>query len=184
MGRLPRSLVDQHAQQSLWARAADRHRDLPRRREPVPRAGHGPRASDAASSLHTSGRQRRSPRTHAKAAPSKGELLRTDHPLGAFWNQLKQGGHTDDLVFAFTSDHGEAFNDHPMESARHSCPCHNNQSVPLLVRYPKTLPLARIDTTVRTLDLYATLPALAGIPIDHSINAESSAACRPGHRSH
>jgi len=102
-----------------------------------------------------------------------GEILRNDHQLGALWKELARTGHTDDLVFAFTSDHGEAFNDHELERAWHNFPYDNNQSVPLIVRYPQALPPARVDTAVRTLDLYATLPALAGIQPPHATNAES-----------
>jgi|GEM_PF-2257417 len=102
-----------------------------------------------------------------------GEILRNDHHLGAFWTKLEQGGHTDNLVFAFTSDHGEAFNDHDNARAWHNFPYDNNQSVPLVLRYPDKLPAARVDTAVRTMDLYATLAELAQITPPTVVNAQS-----------
>ena len=102
-----------------------------------------------------------------------GEILRNDTQLGKFWDQLAAAGLTKDLVFAFTSDHGEAFNDHELERAWHNFPYDNNQSVPLVVRYPEGLKPARVDTAVRTMDVYPTLLELVKADVPQGLNASS-----------
>jgi choline-sulfatase len=102
-----------------------------------------------------------------------GEILRNDTVLDGFWKKLEAAGETKDLVFAFTSDHGEAFNDHESEKAWHNMPYENNQNVPLVLRYPGKVPAGRFDTAVRTMDLYPTLLELAGAPPAGGLNAAS-----------
>lgn len=102
-----------------------------------------------------------------------GEILRNDTTLDGFWRALEAAGETKDLVFAFTSDHGEAFNDHEAEKAWHNLPYENNQNVPLVLRYPGKVPAVRVDTAVRTMDLYPTLLELAGAAPAGGLNAAS-----------
>ena len=102
-----------------------------------------------------------------------GEILRNDTRLGALWKRLEDGGRTRNLVFALTSDHGEAFNDHEKERTWHNLPYENNQNVPLVLRHPGTVPARRIDSAVRTMDLYPTLLELAGVPPVPGLNAQS-----------
>ncbi len=63
-----------------------------------------------------------------------GAIAWHDTMLGDLWAGLEARGIADEIVFAFTSDHGEAFNDHEHEKTWHLRPYENNQRVPLVVR--------------------------------------------------
>jgi len=102
-----------------------------------------------------------------------GAILWHDHLLGEFWKGMNEKGFADDTLFAFTSDHGEAFNDHETERSWHTRPFENNQLVPLVVRLPGELPTKRVSTAVRNMDLYPTLIELSGGEVKHTINAEN-----------
>jgi len=102
-----------------------------------------------------------------------GAILWHDHLLGEFWKGMGDKGLADDTLFAFTSDHGEAFNDHPTERSWHTRPFENNQLVPLVMRLPGTFPAKRIDTAVRNMDLYSTLIEVSGGEVKHEVNAEN-----------
>lgn len=93
-------------------------------------------------------------------------LAYLDAELGALFAELKQRGLWDNTVVIVTSDHGEEFGEHNVFF-------HGNSlfrpalDVPLLVRYPGTVPAGRVVTTPVSLkDLAATVLDLSAAPGD------------------
>ncbi len=102
-----------------------------------------------------------------------GQLLEHDAWLAQLWDGLEQRGMADATLFAFTSDHGEALNDHGDIKAWHVWPYDDTQLVPLVVRLPGTFPAGTHSPQVRTMDLYATMMDLTGGPADHAMDSVS-----------
>lgn len=106
-----------------------------------------------------------------------GELKFNDGLLRAFWGGLTKRGLADDAVFAFTSDHGEAFNEHAEWPVGHRHPHDEVLRIPLIVRYPERFPAGtRVTDNVRNFDLYPTLLRAAGLKVRNPINARPLAA--------
>ena len=102
-----------------------------------------------------------------------GELRHLDARLGELWQGLETMGLADETLFVFTSDHGEAFDDHPKQRVWHGRAYETNQRVPLILRLRKRLPARKVDVLVRTVDIYPTILELAGIGSLQRINGES-----------
>ena len=97
-----------------------------------------------------------------------GELHRNDAWLGALLTAVDARQATSPTAVFFTSDHGEAFNEHPDERTWHRIPYQTILRVPLIAAIPGVAP-RRVKTAVRTIDLYPTIASLAGAtlpPID------------------
>ena len=102
-----------------------------------------------------------------------GELRQNDADLEKLWKTLKGKGLTKDLLFAFTSDHGELFNDRNKGRCWHKSPYEPLLHVPLVIRYPGKVPRRVVRSDVRTIDLYPTILELIGSSPPEPVNGES-----------
>jgi arylsulfatase A-like enzyme len=93
-----------------------------------------------------------------------GEISGHDRALGTFIERLKKLGVYDQTMVVITADHGEEFEDHGSWGHGHSV-YQELLHVPLMVRFPPTVPARRIDETVSTVDIAPTLLAAAGLPV-------------------
>jgi arylsulfatase A-like enzyme len=93
-----------------------------------------------------------------------GEISGHDRALGTFIERLKKLGVYDQTMVVITADHGEEFEDHGSWGHGHSV-YQELLHVPLMVRFPPTVPARRIDQTVSTVDIAPTLLAAAGLPV-------------------
>ena len=83
-----------------------------------------------------------------------------DRQVAALLTDLQQAGRLDDTVVFFTSDNGVVNAEHRLLDGK-SCPYEECIHVPLLVRVPGVLPRVDTDHLVSTVDLTATVLALA-----------------------
>ena len=110
-----------------------------------------------------------------------GELHEKDAQLGELWSGLASRGVADDMLFVFTSDHGEGFNEHSRARSWHILPYEHNQRVPLVL-WGKGVPSGkRVSAAVRTVDIYPTIAKAVGASVP-SLNGEdllAASADRP-----
>lgn len=92
----------------------------------------------------------------------RSEIAFTDGHVGALLDALAAGGHAEDTVVVFFSDHGESFLEHPPVN-RHSYGLFEEElRVPLFVQVPGLAP-RRVAGFVRSVDLFPTLVELFGL---------------------
>jgi arylsulfatase A-like enzyme len=106
------------------------------------------------------------PPSAAEHPPSllyEAEVRHNDRHIEGLFSTLKELHLSNKTLFAFTSDHGEAFNEHGLRGHRQSL--HREElDVPLVLRWPAGLPAGqRVAAPVAHIDLAPTLLALAGI---------------------
>jgi arylsulfatase A-like enzyme len=82
---------------------------------------------------------------------------------------LSSKGLLDDTIVVLTADHGENLGDHHLFNHRFAL-WETLLHVPLVVRHP-SLPPRRVSRPVSTLDLFATLSRVAGLPVPAGIAA-------------
>ena len=86
-----------------------------------------------------------------------------DAQLGALFDALRAAGVYDDTVIVVTSDHGEAFGEHDLYGHANSL-YRETLHVPLIIRYPKSIPAGQhVASVVSLRDLAATISDLAGL---------------------
>lgn len=108
------------------------------------------------------------------------EVKWVDDSVGRLVAKLKALGIWDEVLFIFTSDHGEAFGDH--NNVGHQNVMYDEVlRVPLLIRYPGMRRTGRTDETVELLDLFATIGDLAGIEMPPGTKSESLVPITEGH---
>jgi arylsulfatase A-like enzyme len=90
-------------------------------------------------------------------------LLDLDKATGALLDALDERGVLDETIVVITSDHGENLGDHHLFNHRFVL-YDSLLHVPLLIRWPRGVPPARVAQPVSTGDLFATLTDLAGVP--------------------
>jgi arylsulfatase A-like enzyme/tetratricopeptide (TPR) repeat protein len=104
------------------------------------------------------------PEADAKRAPTPydGEIASVDRQIGRLVDALKEDGVLDDTIVVFTSDHGESLGEH--QEATHAVFIYEStQHVPLIFRYPRTLPAGRVyDAPARSVDIMPTVLSLVG----------------------
>jgi len=102
-----------------------------------------------------------------------GDILANDNQLQVLWDKLQEDGWGEDFIFVFTSDHGEEFFDHGGTS--HGYNLYDEMvRVPLLIYAPGLLPAGkRIQTPVRSLDIYPTLCELLGFDVPVGLEGQS-----------
>jgi arylsulfatase A-like enzyme len=87
-----------------------------------------------------------------------------DGQLDSVFTELARRGVLDNTIVIVTSDHGELFGEHGFNGHAHNMYL-NTLRVPLLVRFPGTVPAnRRVDRAVSLRDLPATIAQLAGLP--------------------
>jgi arylsulfatase A-like enzyme len=88
-----------------------------------------------------------------------GQISHIDYTLGRFLGELRTRGLYDDTVIIFTSDHGEHLGDHGLFGK--TTYLTGSADVPLIMRFPEWVKIARpnltIDTPVLSADLCPTL---------------------------
>ncbi len=99
-----------------------------------------------------------------------GELHRNDAWLGEVVEGLQSRGILEETALVFTSDHGEAFNEHERERTWHRLPYDTILHVPMIAYLPGRFPVAKVDTAVRTVDILPTLTAIAGATLPYTPN--------------
>jgi len=101
------------------------------------------------------------------------DLLANDDQIQRLWNKLQKDGWGRDFIFVFTSDHGEEFFEHGGTS--HGYTLYGEMThVPLMIYAPGLLPAGkRIETPVRSLDIYPTLCELLGFEIPAGLEGRS-----------
>ena len=94
-----------------------------------------------------------------------GEVRYADHLVGLLLEHLEHRGLLDQVVLALTADHGESLTEHDYLFDHGDDLYDPSLRVPLIVRYPPSLPAAlRQPCQVATLDLAPTLLELAHVP--------------------
>lgn len=100
-----------------------------------------------------------------------GEIRWMDEFAGRFVSRLRALGLWDEVLFIFSADHGEAFDDHGIIG-------HQNLlydealRVPLFVRFPGIQP-RRIAEPVSLIDLFPTIADYAGLDVPKGVRGES-----------
>ena len=101
------------------------------------------------------------------------DLLANDDQLRLLGEKLVEDGWSEDFILVITSDHGEEFFEHGGTSHGYSL-YEEMLRVPLMIYAPGLLPAGkRIDTPVRSLDLYPTLCELLGIEVPAGLQGRS-----------
>ncbi|MCK4413404.1 MAG: sulfatase [Candidatus Eisenbacteria sp.] len=90
-----------------------------------------------------------------------GEIRWTDHHLHRFFQLLKAQGLWDNTVVIVTSDHGEEFYEHDWKGHKNNLYVEAIH-VPLVIKFPGSLPRGRDSRLVSQLDLFPTILDLAG----------------------
>lgn len=100
-----------------------------------------------------------------------GEVRWMDEFAGRLVAKLRALGLWDEVLFIFTADHGEAFDDHNVIG--HQNVLYDEAlRVPLLIRYPGIAP-RRIAEPVSLIDLFPTIAEFAGLQAPKGIRGES-----------
>ncbi len=101
------------------------------------------------------------------------DIRANDDQMKALWDRLQKDGWGEDFIFVFTSDHGEEFFEHGGTS--HGYSLYDEMiRVPLMIYAPGLLPGGtRIETPVRSLDIYPTLCELLGLDVPDAVQGES-----------
>ncbi len=101
------------------------------------------------------------------------DILANDDQLQLLWERLQEDGWGEDLVFVFTSDHGEEFFDHG--GTCHGYSLYDEMvRVPLMIYAPGLVQGGqRIRTPVRSLDIYPTLCELLGVEVPDGLQGTS-----------
>ncbi|RMF84518.1 MAG: hypothetical protein D6744_02970, partial [Planctomycetota bacterium] len=107
-----------------------------------------------------------------KRAKYLGEIASNDFQFGRLLDDLRQRGMFERTITVFTSDHGEEFWEHGRNGHGHYL-FDESIRVPLIVRYPRELPMGiRIPQTVELIDVAPTLLRLAGLPPLDKVDGE------------
>lgn len=95
-----------------------------------------------------------------------------DQRFGRLMDGLTLAGQNlDDWIIVYTSDHGEMLGEHGVFEKQKFY--EGSARVPLIIRYPKGFAPARVTQNVNTLDLFATLCELAGLPVPAGLDSRS-----------
>ncbi|MFT7464251.1 MAG: arylsulfatase A-like enzyme [Pseudohongiellaceae bacterium] len=101
------------------------------------------------------------------------DILANDAQMQRLWDKLQDDGWGDDFILLFTSDHGEEFFDHGGTSHGNSL-YDEMLRVPLMIYAPGLVPLGkRIETPVRSLDIFPTLCDLLGFEVPPDLQGQS-----------
>ncbi len=105
-----------------------------------------------------------------------GEIRYTDAYLGRIVEALRRRRGGDETVVVVTSDHGEEFFEHGMKGHRNAL-YDESIRVPLIIRYPKTIPAGTVvESQVRLLDVAPTILALTDTPVPAGFGLDASLA--------
>jgi arylsulfatase A-like enzyme len=112
-----------------------------------------------------------------------GAIAYQDEQLGRLFKILSGLGHTRDTIWAFTSDHGEAFGEHNLWLHGHSL-YEEMLRIPLIIYYPRLIPIPNvISSQVSQADLMPTLLDMMGFPVPEQIHGKSHWPLNPSQES-
>ena len=113
-----------------------------------------------------------------------GMVDRIDEIYGEVMAALEFAGQDlDDWIIVYTSDHGEMLGEHGIWEKQKFF--EGSARVPLIIRYPAMFNGGHVvNENVSTLDLFATLCDLAGIPIPEGLDSRSLVPLMQGDTSH
>jgi arylsulfatase A-like enzyme len=101
-----------------------------------------------------------------------GGIAYTDYLLGRVVEALRSRGTLDQTLLIVLADHGEMLGEHNVWG--HGAALYEpGIRVPLLVRYPTRIPIARVATPVSTVGVYATILDLLGLTSQTKLHVES-----------
>lgn len=101
-----------------------------------------------------------------------GEIRYTDYYLGLVLDRLRRLGILDQTIVVVTADHGDEFLEHGRKGHKKAL-YDESILVPLIIRYPRTVPAGRVITEqVRLMDIGPTILALAGLPAPPDFGAD------------
>ncbi len=92
-----------------------------------------------------------------------GEVRHTDEAFRELLEEIDALGITEDTITVFTSDHGESLGEHGFYFD-HADVYQTTIHVPLIIRWPKSLPNKRVKGLVQNVDITRTLLDAAGLP--------------------
>jgi arylsulfatase A-like enzyme len=99
-------------------------------------------------------------------------IVSVDENLGELMAYLDQRGILDDTIILYTSDQGFFLGEHGWYDKRFMY--EESIGIPLLVRYPKTIPAGTVvDRIVMNLDIAPTLLDMAGLAVPDRMQGES-----------
>ncbi len=101
-------------------------------------------------------------RTHYASRPYDGEVAWSDELFGRLDEGLAKLGLREDTLLVVTSDHGEGLGEH-RETLHGFFIYETTLAVPLLMRGPGVVPGTRIESLVRSVDLFPTLVDMMGL---------------------
>ncbi|MEM7584154.1 MAG: sulfatase [Acidobacteriota bacterium] len=95
-----------------------------------------------------------------------------DAEVGRLLEGLERLGLEDDVLIAFTSDHGEEFLDHGRHF--HGTSTYGElTNVPLVLHWPEVVPAQRVPNVVQLIDVMPTLLDLARLPTPEDVQGQS-----------
>lgn len=105
--------------------------------------------------------------------PYDGEIAYMDDWIGYFFDELKQRGLWENTIVVLVADHGESLGQYK-ENSHGIFIYRPTIHVPLIIRYPKTLPRGiRLKERVTTVDIMPTLLELLDINVDEKFDGKS-----------
>jgi arylsulfatase A-like enzyme len=104
--------------------------------------------------------------------PYDGAVAWADELVGRLTGALRDTGALDSTLVIVTSDHGESLGDHGEDTHGYFV-YESTLHVPLVCRGPGVTPGTIVTNVVRTVDLYPTILALAGLPSPAQISGRS-----------
>ncbi len=100
------------------------------------------------------------------------EIRCADASIGRILDHLHSEGLTSNTLVIITADHGEEFQDHG--SLGHDHTLYNELlHVPLVMKAPDVLVPGRSTVSVQSIDLYASIMDLLGIPVPHTVQGHA-----------
>jgi N-acetylglucosamine-6-sulfatase len=99
--------------------------------------------------------------------------MAVDEGVGRIFEALERAGTLDETLVVFTSDHGYFYGEHGLSVERRLA-YEEGIRIPLLMRYPRRFPTARVfEEMVLSLDLAPTMLELGGAPIPEGLHGRS-----------
>jgi arylsulfatase A-like enzyme len=99
----------------------------------------------------------------------------TDQAVGELLDRVKELGLWDKTIIYFTSDHGEIMGAHGARIKQKQVPWIESAGVPLIISDPSGMSKMKLEMSVTTPDISATLLELAGIDIPEIFEGKSFA---------
>lgn len=101
-----------------------------------------------------------------------GEVAFIDQQLGRLFDRMEENGSLDQTLVVLSADHGEGFGEKGLWS--HQEVMYNTAvRIPLVVRYPGTIPNGVVGAPVSPVDILPTVMEILGMPVPEGIQGRS-----------